>query len=190
MNKKLIWVVAFLSTSLLGCVQVTPVDESRSQQLAVSSVQDYPFEYKVGDRFNVVPRHAPQFEQFDVAKRRNLNTFYKLYEKAIIKELKSKGFVHSSSPRTDFSVGYGLALGKDFTDEQLSEKFGVVPGLNEIDDLEKGSFIIYIEDSAMEKRVWRGAVQGFVQDGYSEEEQNERVTMVVNMILRQALTQQ
>jgi uncharacterized protein DUF4136 len=188
MNKKLIWLAVVLSITFFGCVQIPSVHETRAEQLAVSSVQDVPIEYEKGALFNVEPRYIEQFEQLEITKQSGLTTFYSHYEKAIIHELEAKGYVYTNDLNADFSVKYGLALGEDFTDDQLSQELGVVPGLNATEGLAKGSFIIYIQDSAMEKRVWRGAVQGFVHDSYSEEERIERVTKVVSMVLRNALT--
>ncbi len=185
MKKQLTCFAFILSLCISGCVQVNPVDENRVNQIAVSSVHDFPMNYSKGASFNLVPRFVPQFEQLDANKRKNITVFYELFAKAIIADLQAKGFVYSSTGKADFSVGYGLALDKDFNDEQINDKFGVMPGLIAADDLEKGSFIIYIEDSAMAKRVWRGAVQGFVQEGSSEQERHQRVTKMVNTVLSQ-----
>ena len=76
-------------------------------------------------------------------------------------------------------------LSKDLSDENISEKFGVTPGLSENAKLEKGSFLMYVEDANSKQRVWRGAVQGFVQENFSSAERKERTEDVVKMILAQ-----
>ena len=85
----------------------------------------------------------------------------------------------------DFYVGFGVALSKDLSDKNISDKFGVTPGLSENALFEKGSFLIYVEDAKSNQRVWRGAVQGFVQENFNSAERKERTEAVVKMILLQ-----
>jgi len=56
--------------------------------------------------------------------------------------------------------------------------------LKATNDLEKSSFIIYIEDRVMAKPVWRGAVQGFIQEEHSAQEREQSAMFVVSTALR------
>jgi len=83
----------------------------------------------------------------------------------------------------DFSVGFGLALKEGFSDQKLAEKFGVMLGLPEKVNLEKGNFIIFIKDSNSRSIVWRGAVQEFIDVRLDKNERIAKTSNVVNSLL-------
>lgn len=182
MNKNLIGLTLLL-VILSGCVQVNSVPDHRGSQLAVSSVRDFPVSYKAGATFSLLPKYGER----QASHKANMEHVYNMYGDQIIKLLETKGYQHKPNATPDFYVGYGIALKKDFSDQELNEKFGVLPGLQDIDDMERGSFLIYIEDVVMAKPVWRGAVQGFVQDEFSAQEREQRVANVVEIVFRQFL---
>lgn len=165
---------------LTGCVQVDSFNTDRSKQLAVSSVRDYPVTYPSGATFALAPRHTETHSMTQEQER----IAYDVYGKEIIKYFKAKGYVYAADAKPDFYIGYGLGLEADLNDQKMTQKFGVLPGLKATNDLEKGSFIIYIEDSAMAKTVWRGAVQGFIQEEHSASEREQRAMFVVTTALR------
>ena len=123
---------------------------------------------------NLLPASIPK-AQLDVP--------YNMYAKAITQVLTAAGYQHVDNGQVDFEVGYGLALSADLSDSAISEKFGVSPGLHGQATLEKGSFLIYIEDSASQQRVWRGVAQGFVHDEYNNEQRVQRAINTVNHIV-------
>ncbi|WP_286264964.1 DUF4136 domain-containing protein [Thalassotalea atypica] len=180
--KKLIQCLALIPFILItGCVQVDSAQHSRASQLAISSVRDLPIKYPSGAKFSLSPRYS---EQLSITEAQ-MQQAYDVYATQIIQSLESKGYQYTTESNPHFYVGYGIALGKDLSDQAINQKFGVLPGLPSVDDLEKGSFLIYIEDSAMEKQVWRGAIQGFVHEDYSEQEREQRAAYIVNAVLRQ-----
>ena len=104
--------------------------------------------------------------------------------KEIIADFTSKDFLLAKSGQTvDFYVGFGIALSEDLSDETINEKFGVSPGLPSDGENKKGSFLIYVDDAQTGQRVWRGTAQGFVQNDLTAEQRQERVSLVVNMLL-------
>ncbi|MFD2167653.1 DUF4136 domain-containing protein [Thalassotalea euphylliae] len=164
---------------LVGCVQVPIEEPGKETQLAISSVKDLPIEYAKGSTFRISSRYL---ESASVS-REQLASVYKLYEKNISQLLQSAGYQMSLNDSADFEVVYAVALEKDLSDQTINERFGVSPGLQVSDDLEKGSFLIYIEDSESKQRVWRGAVQGFVQEDFSASERVKRTEHVVRTVM-------
>ena len=167
---------------LSACVQVTKPTTKADSLLALSSVWDLPTKYPVGSTFSL----SPQYVKDASLNSKEIDVIYQLYANAISEGFSQKGYqiVDINTP-VDFYVGFGVALSKDLSDENISEKFGVTPGLSEDAKLEKGSFLMYVEDANSKQRVWRGAVQGFVQENFSSAERKERTEDVVKMILVQ-----
>ncbi len=165
-----------------ACVQVIKPTTKADSLLALSSVWDLPTKYPVGSTFSL----SPQYVKDASLNSKEIDVIYQLYANAISEGFSQKGYqiVDINTP-VDFYVGFGVALSKDLSDENISEKFGVTPGLSEDAKLEKGSFLMYVEDANSKQRVWRGAVQGFVQENFSSAERKERTEDVVKMILVQ-----
>lgn len=180
MKKFLLGFVVLPLLVLTGCVQVDSFNTDRSKQLAVSSVRDYPVTYQAGATFALAPRHTDTHSMTEEQER----IAYDVYGREIIKFFKDKDFEYTPNAKPDFYIGYGLGLEADLDDKQITQKFGVLPGLKATNDLEKGSFIIYIEDRVMAKPVWRGAVQGFIQEEHSAQEREQRAMFVVSTALR------
>lgn len=167
---------------LLGCVQVVEDPSMARSQLAVSSVWDMPGKYEEGSRFALSPKYLKAVS----IKAEQVKNVYAIYADKITQSLQSKGYVLSKPNEIpDFYVGFGIALAEDLSDTTIGEKFGVTPGLQSKGDLDKGSFLIYVEDAIMHQRVWRGAVQGFVQLELNKEERKERSMYIVNLVLAQ-----
>lgn len=171
-----------LATLLVGCVQVPQESLSQQSKLAISSVRDIPVSYAQGSEFSLAPKYVKETS----LKPAQTQAIYKLYADAIVADLEQHGF--TSKPlagEVKFHVGFGVALADDLPDETINEKFGVSPGLPESDGLEKGSFLIYIEDALTGKRVWRGAAQGFAHLDISKEERKQRAENIVASVLKQ-----
>lgn len=175
----LVLAISLLSVS---CVQVVNDGPIKSSQLAVSSVWDMPLKYKEGSLFALSPKYLDEVSLTP----EQIKSAYARYGNAITASLKNKGYqLAMLSQAPDFYVGFGVALSEDLTDDTINEKFGITPGLIEKKNLEKGSFLIYIEDAITQQRIWRGAVQGFVQSDLSEQERKIRVEHVVDIALAQ-----
>lgn len=174
--------IAAIFISLSACVQVTPEPKSNSNQLAISSVRDLPISFPQSSLFSLSPRHTKETS----LKPEQVQVIYQIYANAIIEDLQKSGFIAATSAQSAaFHVGFGVALSDDFSDEQLSEKFGVTPGLPEKDNLNKGSFLIYIDDAVTGHRVWRGIAQGFVHEELTPEQRQQRTSAIVASVLKQ-----
>lgn len=182
MNRLTLLSAIFLFISLSGCVQVIELQDTRNSQLAVSSVRDMEIRYPKGSTFALSPKYLT-----DVSlKPEQVQKFYRLYAESIVKSMQNQGYIFApANSETVFYVEFALALAEDLDDNLISQKFGVTPGLQGKDNLEKGSFLIAIEDAQSQQRVWRGTVQGFIQDDYSSSERLERIDTVVEMVLSQ-----
>lgn len=186
-----------------GCVQIndaqTPMQADKQAQLAISAVRDLPNSFAKGSTFTVVPK----FVDAEPAGAEQA-AIYRAYGGAITNALELAGYQQSATKRADtklsgklqvenvqadFSVVYGLALQDDLSDAVISEKFGVLPDLSSAERLEKGSFLIYIEDSVTNQRIWRGAVQGFVHQDFSQAQREQRAVTIVNSVLSSFLNE-
>ena len=196
-----------------GCVQIndaqTSVKADKQAQLAISAVRDLPNSFAKGSTFTVVPK----FVDAEPAGSEQA-AIYRAYGGAITNALELADYQQSATKRADtelsgklqvenvqaenvqaenvqadFSVVYGLALQDDLSDSVISEKFGVLPGLSSAERLEKGSFLIYIEDSVTNQRIWRGAVQGFVHQDFSQAQREQRAVTIVNSVLSSFLNE-
>lgn len=174
--------LAFITLTLSACVQVTPEPKQNNNQLAITSVRDLPFSYPPSSAFSLSPKYVKETS----LKAKQTQAIYQLYTNTIIKDLQKNSFVMAQSgQQAAFHVGFGIALSDDLSDDKINEKFGVSPGLPEKADLNKGSFLIYIEDAITGQRVWRGIAQGFAQDGITVEQRQQRAAVVVTSVMKQ-----
>jgi len=168
-------------SSIFGCVQVPYQYDNKQTQLAISSVRDLPITFAKGSTFTLTPKYAKN----STISAEQLNNAYQMYANTIIENAEAQGYQYAPSGHSDFEIGYLIALEQDVSDETINNKFGVSPGLHATDNLEKGSFLIYIEDKESAQRIWRGAVQGFVQEDFTVSEREQRVVNIVNVVLSQ-----
>ncbi|MAG75302.1 MAG: hypothetical protein CL811_00970 [Colwelliaceae bacterium] len=178
-------IASCLVMTLIGCVQInSEADYSalKREQLASSSVTDIEKQYEQGSKFTVSPVYLYSAK----LRTEELEKVYEVYERAIVKRLSDAGYHFSSDAQaSDFVIGFALALEADFSDETINEQFGVSPGLTVLEDLEKGSFLIYIQDIESHQRIWRGAVQGFVHEELSPVQREHRASKIVDSVLSQ-----
>lgn len=85
----------------------------------------------------------------------------------IIRYLKTKGYVYQPDPvQADVVIGFLFALEDDLADQQIQDRFGLLPGINTSDvtskRYEKGSFLLAVLDNREKLIYWRSAMQGFV----------------------------
>lgn len=177
-----LFIMLLAGWALVGCVQVTPEQKQNNNQLAISSVRDLPFSYSQGSLFSLAPKYIKETS----LKAEQTQAIYHIYSKAIVNNLTKNGFIHEpATQQAAFYVGFGIALSDDFSDEKISEKFGVTPGLPEKLDLKRGSFLIYIEDGVTEQRVWRGIAQGFANKELTSEQRQQRAIKIVANVMKQ-----
>jgi len=170
------------SLFVIGCVQVPQEQPQTKTKLAISSVRDIPVSYTQGSLFSLAPKYVKETS----LKPQQTQAVYQLYADAIVSNLKANGFKNNSdSTAADFHVGFGIALANDLSDQTISEEFGVTPGLPSSEGLEKGSFLIYIEDASTGQKVWRGAVQGFVHDELNKDQREQRAADIVANVMKQ-----
>ncbi|MCH1928931.1 hypothetical protein L9G16_01910 [Shewanella sp. A25] len=92
-------------------------------------------------------------------------------QETLKKVLLTKGFRWVQDPQlADFQVGYGIALGKAMSDEQILAAAGLVPGLSSagVDPkkYEKGSVLVSFfkrtgDSAQVTEQFWRVLAQGF-----------------------------
>lgn len=182
MTKYVTSLTLILIVLLSGCVQVIPVEADKSTQLAVSSATDMQVNYANGAAFFLAPQYLEEVSLNETQQ----NNVYTTYGNAIVNNLIENGYAETlNASSAEFTVGYGIALSKDLSDAKINTIFGVSPGLPSAADLDKGSFLIYIKDTAMQQIVWRGNVQGFAQDNLSHQEREIKTQSVVDSVLKQ-----
>lgn len=170
------------SLVIIGCVHVTPEHKKNNNQLAISSVRDSPVSYPRGSLFSLSPKYVKE----TFLKAEQIQAIYQLYSKAIVNDLTKNGFINGQTvQQAAFYVGFGVVLSDDFSDDKISDKFGVTPGLPKKSDLRKGSFLIYIEDAVTGQRVWRGIAQGFANTELTLTQRKQRTAKVVANVMKQ-----
>lgn len=183
MKKNISVIVVMLSSLLMSaCVTVPQKEQVNKNQLAISSVRDIPVSYSAGSLFSLSPKYVKETS----LKTEEVQAIYKIYADAIVADLTGHSFKETDDAKAaEFHVGFGIALESDLSDKTINEKFGITPGLPSNDELEKGSFLIYIEDSLTGKKVWRGAAQGFAHEDSSADQRQKRAAAIVQRVMNQ-----
>ncbi len=172
----------FTISMLMGCVQVPMNNAHRVSNLAVSSVWDTAIKFGSGSRYSISPLHLDKV----ASKTGEIKSAYQDYANGIKNNLNSYGYQEVPSDDTAaFHVSFILALAEDLDDQTISEQFGITPGLQESEGLNKGSILISITDANTAQRIWHGAIQGFVQEEATDQERAKRRAYVINMALAQ-----
>ena len=176
-----------IALSVSACVQVSEQPkQNKNNQVAISSVRDLPISYPAGSTFALSPRYLEHVS----FKEQQVKNIYAIYTDAIVKSLLAAGYELATNVQAaNFHVGFGVALDEDLKESHVSESFGVSPGLHSIESMEKGSFLVFIEDTKSTSTVWRGAVQGYVQDRSTEQERRNRADKVVDKVMTQFYTE-
>jgi len=183
MKKDISLAIAFFSSLIVSaCVTVPQDSQVNKNQIVISSVRDIPISYTPGSKFSLAPKYVEETS----LKPNQTQLVYKLYADAIIADLESHGFNNTSDAiNSDFHVGFGIALASDLSDKTINDKFGITPGLPNNDELKKGSFLIYIEDTSTGKKVWRGAAQGFAHEDSDVEQRAQLTISIVSRVMTQ-----
>jgi len=108
----------------------------------------------------------------------------------IIHYLRGKGYIYQSDPeQADVVIGFLFALEDDLADQQIQDKFGLLPAISSraVSDVryEKGSLLLAVLDTRLEQVYWRSAMQGFVDfEKDRSDERTEHMQTVLNLMLR------
>jgi hypothetical protein len=98
-------------------------------------------------------------------------------------EMVSRGYRLVSSGQ--YSISYVAALEGSLSDEEISRRFGLNPGLPSQQTgqtYEKGTVVVDISDPTTKKSLWRSAMQGYVELDLPESVRQERVKRIVAMM--------
>lgn len=183
MKTKALLLLGFSAIVLSACVQVTntPVVD-KAAKVAISSVRDAATQFPQGSNF-VIKTHYVDHASTPPAEQEAL---YTRFGSAISNNFSRHGYQQTAdNAQAKFLVGYGVASSNDFSDEKMNEVFGVMPGLQENEGLQKGSFVVYVQDLSTGQRIWRGVAQGFAREHMSEQQRQERAQKTVDTVLAQ-----
>lgn len=107
----------------------------------------------------------------------------------IIRYLKTKGYVYQPDPiQADVVIGFLFALEDDLADQQIQDRFGLLPGVNRnaITDkrYEKGTFLLAVLDNKADLIYWRSAMQGFVDlENDRLDDSTDHMQQVLNLMM-------
>ncbi len=159
---------------------------------------DYPDEIK---RFAVISLPAPGFSLLPTdsfALHPNLASSSlgqdgsmpgdrRLLEDSIEQSFRARGlnFYPYVSARSDFWVVYVIVLDDSSGDDQILRTYGMMPGFvtDTTTSYEKGTLIVDLVDSASQRQVWRGSVQGLVAPDLPEEVRRLRLQSAIDQML-------
>lgn len=164
-----------LALSMSACVQVNTEIEKAESQLAISSVHDRELQLDQHSTFAFTP-----------LQQNENGAVFPMVTAEIEMFLKQKGFqLVTPEQQPTFYIGYILERENELSDEQLSETFGLNPGLPDLPELEKGTMLVFVLDGESKQFVWRAAAQGFVLDDLDAEQKKLRLQQVVHSTLNQ-----
>ena len=143
----------------------------------------------VGDQNAAVKKEStfawlPDAVRFYKDDRLEKSQVKELIEKEIVKNISDKEmFFVESVNGASYAVAYTAALESSLDDEQIIQRYGLLPGNTQIptDDanIEKGSLIIYVYNTRTASVIWRSAAQVGVHFDMSDEQRKERVERIV-----------
>lgn len=172
----------FVAASLTACVQVPVNSDTKVSNLAVTSVWDIPTQFSQGTKYSISPQHLRKVKN----RTGEIKNAYQQYANAIKANLNEHGFQEiQGSDIAELHIQFVLALSEDLDDSRIAEEFGITPGLQESQGLDKGSILIEITDAKTEQRIWHGVIQGFIQEDATEQERQQRRRYLLNMVLAQ-----
>jgi len=98
--------------------------------------------------------------------------------------LSTKGYVYQPDPsKADVVIGFLFALEDDLADQQIQQKFGLLPGISSTGitsaRYEKGSLLLAVLDNELQKVYWRSAMQGFIDFEKDRSNENTKHMQVV-----------
>jgi hypothetical protein len=88
---------------------------------------------------------------------------------------------------SDLLIGFTMALESELSDQQISQNYGIAPGLSsnkdKMNNYEKGTVIIDVADAESRTLIWRGALQALVSSDIPEDVRRERINKAVKMLM-------
>jgi len=107
----------------------------------------------------------------------------------IIRYLETKGYEYQPDPaQADVVIGFLFALEDDLADQEIQDRFGLLPGVSSsgVTDkrYEKGSLLFAVLDNNLKQVYWRSAMQGFVDfEKDRSDPNNESFQAVLEMMM-------
>lgn len=106
---------------------------------------------------------------------------------AVDAELASKGYQRVEyGQQVHMTVGFGMALASEMSDEEILQKVGLVPGLTgeiESKDVEKGSVLIAFYHDNESPPFWRVMAQGFAHLNFTQAQRVESFNALAQKML-------
>lgn len=168
-------IMALFALTLSACVQVNTEVENAGSQLAISSIHDHDIVLDENSTYAFTPLQESE-----------RGATFPLVTAEIEKYLAVKGFQQVTPEQNPtFYIGYILEREEDLSDEQLSETFGLNPGLPDLPNLDKGTMLMFALEGESKQFAWRAAAQGFIIEDISAEERHLKIQQLVNSMLHQ-----
>jgi len=108
----------------------------------------------------------------------------------IVRYLQTKGYTYQQDPiQADVVIGFLFALEDDLADQNIQDKFGLLPGISSRSvsnaRYEKGTLLLAVLDTRLEQVYWRSAMQGFVDfEKDRSDVQTEHMQTVLKLMMR------
>lgn len=173
---------------LMGCTVTEQVKSPyQSQQMvAMSSIHDQPIALSTNAKFSIDPliseiRPQKFYENQEHA--------YEVIQSIVKQDLEQQGFkyTHATMDEPEFYFGFLLVSDEIISDEEYNRIFRINPGLKSNKEHPKGTLLIYILNKESEF-VWRGALQGFMDESQKESVRQQRAQSLVNKLMAQFYT--
>jgi hypothetical protein len=88
---------------------------------------------------------------------------------------------------SDLLIGFALARESALTDQEISQNYGIAPGVpsnkDKMNEYEKGTIIIDVADAETRTLIWRGALQAQAGSDIPEDVRRERISKSVKILI-------
>ena len=106
-----------------------------------------------------------------------------LIDEAIKQAIKQKSYAFSDNRKGSLLIQYHVSLASELNDMALTLKYGLSPGLRANSQIakehERGTLIVDIIDTGLNKVVWRGAVEVFTGIEDSQKGRQKRINSLL-----------
>jgi len=179
--------ILLLSLMPLAACQTVETPEHGTETQRVAMVSHLDSGYAISASKNTIS-WKPDSSFIHANERIDGESYRRLLEEAIIVTLKNKGYAFSTDPQQgDLLVSYAAGLETELSDQEITQRFGMIPGLGgktpNQDKYEKGTIIVDIFDRKDNKSVWRGVVQGFADLKISPAERSQRLRNIMQQLM-------
>jgi hypothetical protein len=108
---------------------------------------------------------------------------------AIREVMAERGYAPGFGGGGDLLVGYAVALDRGFDDTAMNLTYGLSPGWTPVGlqagEYERGMIVIDVMRGGSRRSLWRGAIQGEVNEKLSPAKRRERIEAAVRRLLAQ-----